>query len=307
MRTPLILLLATLLGGCGDDRTAVPAQFATAEPGHPAEPPTVHIDADMARRLGIATAIAGPGTLSENLSLYGRISANPEAVREVHARFPGVVRSVRKALGDDVRSGEPLAVVESDLSLENYTVSAPLSGVITARTANSGQKTGDAPLFVITNVDSVWAELSVFPRDRAAIRPGQTVRLRAAEGGAEAQAEVARVDLLGAANQAITAHVVLDNRQRRFPPGLYITAEVAVSTIPVAIRIPRAAVQDVDGRSVVFEAQGDQYLPRGVRLGRHDRDQVEVLDGLAAGTTVATVGSYVIKAELEKAGAEHAH
>ncbi|MCX7071649.1 MAG: efflux RND transporter periplasmic adaptor subunit [Gammaproteobacteria bacterium] len=313
MKTLLILLLALLVGAC--DRAAAPVDTQVVAPlaateADPADaaPPSVRIDADMAGRLGLDQAIAGPGTLAESLVLYGRISANPETVREVHARFPGVVRSVRKALGDEVRSGEPLAIVESDLSLENYTVSAPLSGVITARTANSGQKTGDAPLFVITNVDTVWAALSVFPRDRAAIRSGQPVRLRAADGGATTQqASIARIDLLGTANQALKAHVPLDNRARAFPPGLFVTAEVTVGATPVAVRVPRTAIQDLDGASVVFVVDGDRYTPRPVRLGRQDREQVEVLDGLAAGTPVVAAGSYVIKAELEKSGAEHGH
>lgn len=316
MKTLLIPLLALLVGAC--DRAAAPVDTqidtpavaplaATETDPADAAPPSVRIDAGMAGRLGLDQTIAGPGTLAESRVLYGRINANPETVREVHARFPGVVRSVRKALGDEVRGGEPLAIVESDLSLENYTVSAPLSGVITARTANSGQKTGDAPLFVITNVDTVWAELSVFPRDRAAIRSGQPVHLQAADGGATTQASIARIDLLGTANQALKAHVPLDNRARAFPPGLFVTAEVTIGATPVAVQVPRTAIQDLDGASVVFVVDGDRFTPRPVRLGRQDREQVEVLDGLAAGTPVVAAGSYVVKAELEKSGAEHAH
>lgn len=285
--------------------SAVPS--AVTDQGHGDGSEVVRIAPDMAARLGLVTAVAGPDRLRERITLYGTISANPEAVREIHARFPGQVRQVRKALGDEVQRGELLAVIESDLSLENYSVTAPIAGVITARTANSGQKTGDAPLFVITNVDTVWAELSVFPRDRAAIRAGLPVELRAADGGAAADARIASVDLIGSTNQALTARVVLDNRARDWPPGLYVTAQVAVSEQPIAITVPRAAVQDLGGASVVFESRGSEYRPRVVRLGRHDAERVEIVDGLAAGTTVVAAGSYVVKAELEKAGAEHAH
>ena len=44
-----------------------------------------------------------------------------------------------------------------------------------------------------------------------------------------------------------------------------------------------------------------------VRLGKRDGRQVEVLEGLDAGDAVVVEQSYLIKADIEKAGAAHEH
>ena len=88
---------------------------------------------EIAETAGIATETAGPATLVESLTLYGRITPDPSRQREVSARFPGVIQAVNKKPGDTVRAGETLAVIESNESLEQYPVTAPIAGVITAR------------------------------------------------------------------------------------------------------------------------------------------------------------------------------
>jgi cobalt-zinc-cadmium efflux system membrane fusion protein len=42
-------------------------------------------------------------------------------------------------------------------------------------------------------------------------------------------------------------------------------------------------------------------------LGRRDAERAEVLGGLAPGTEYVTENSYLIKADIEKAGASHDH
>ena len=309
MKLTLTLFCLALIGGsmsaCNRSKPGAVEPSTSAASGpeateHAAESGTVEIPADTAARLGITTVAAGPATLHDTVPLYGSIAPNAEAMREVRARFPGLIKSVHKALGDAVKAGEVLATVESDDSLETYAVTAPISGTITARSANTGQKSGELPLFVITNVETVWAELAVFPRDRAQLKAGLPVRIKAAEGSASADTRLSRIDVLGSGNQSVMARVVLDNRNGQFPPGLFVSAEVAVSNFEVPLAVPRLAVQTVKGETVVFEQDGTHYRPLAVRLGRQDSQSAEVLEGLSAGTRVVAGNSYLIKAELEK-------
>ena len=80
------------------------------------------IAAKVAEEAGIKTELAGPATLTETLTLYGQMAANPERQREVSARFPGLIRSVGKKLGDAVQAGETLATIESNDSLQTYSL-----------------------------------------------------------------------------------------------------------------------------------------------------------------------------------------
>jgi membrane fusion protein, heavy metal efflux system len=62
---------------------------------------------------GIEVKAAGPAALSTVLALPGEIQLNPRRVAHVVPRVEGVVVEVRKELGDTVKRGEVLAVLES--------------------------------------------------------------------------------------------------------------------------------------------------------------------------------------------------
>jgi cobalt-zinc-cadmium efflux system membrane fusion protein len=265
------------------------------------------IDADIAGNAGIVTEVAGPATLVETLELYGRIAPDTTRQREVTARFPGLIRTVNKNPGDRVRAGDVLATVESNESLETYSVVAPISGLITTRDANPGEQSGNRALFVVMDSSSVWAELSVFPRDRARIKPGADVEVKVADSDVNARGKVQRVDVQAGANQAVTARVVLDNSEGLFLPGSFVTASVAVAerTVPLAVR--KTALQPFRDFTVVFEQVGDTYEVRMLELGEEHGEWVEVLGGLSPGARYVTGNSYLIKADVEKSGASHDH
>ena len=261
----------------------------------------------IARESGIGTAIAGPGRITDSLTLYGAIATDLTRVREVQGRFPGVIRSVSKRVGDTVRSGDVLATIESNESLQTYSVTAPLAGVVTARHAEPGEQTGAEPLFEIVDLSTVWAELSVFSRDRARLAQGAPVRL-VADNGAEIDGTIDYLAPVGnRASQSVTARVVIDNADGRWTPGQFVEARVNVSETPVALAVPTSALQRFRELDVVFAKVGEVYEVRMVTLGRRDADNVEVLGGLSPGTEYVVDNSYLVKADIEKAGASHDH
>src|SRR5690606_20514061 len=132
---------------------------------------------------GLQLSAAGPAVLQESISLYGTVRPNAERLRNVTARFPGVVRSVSVRVGDEVRQGATLAMVESNESLQTYAVRSPLRGVVTERFTNPGEQAESQPLFTVVDLSSVWVELSLYPRDRAAVRQGQHVQVQTTDGG----------------------------------------------------------------------------------------------------------------------------
>ncbi|MDP9139542.1 MAG: efflux RND transporter periplasmic adaptor subunit [Pseudomonadota bacterium] len=267
----------------------------------------VSIDADMANAQGLVTAAVGGGAISESLSLYGSIQANGERVRAVTARYPGIVKSVAVKLGDTVQAGDVLATVESNESLQVYAVTAPLAGTITQRNTNPGQATDAAPLFEVADFSSVWAELSVFPRDRARLKLGQTAQLSASDGDAQGTSSVSFVSATGTGNQALLARVVLDNAEGQWTPGQFVNARVAVNETPVKLRVPLAALQKYRDWDVVFVADGEAYQAQPLELGRRDAEYAEVLSGIASGAQIVVANSYLVKADIEKSGASHDH
>lgn len=266
------------------------------------------IDAAAAATSGIRIAVAGPAVLRERLSLYGSIAANAERVRQVSARYPGVIRSVKHQIGDRVTAGAVLATVESNESLQTYAVTAPIAGVVTQRMANVGENTADTALFVVTDLSTVWAELSVFPRDRHQLSAGQTVQVIAADGGQKADGRIAWISPVGGAGQPLTARLLLDNRGGKWTPGMFINGEVTINKKPVPLAVPLTAVQSLRDWQVVFAQVGDVYEARPLTLGRDDGEWVEVTGGhLAVGDQYVSENSFLVKADIGKSGASHDH
>lgn len=265
------------------------------------------IAADIAEAAGIQTEVAGSTTLLETLTLYGRVVPDPSRQREVTARFPGMIREVSKRIGDAVRKGEALARIESDESLETYTIAAPISGIVTSRDANPGEHSGQRRLFTILDSSAVWVELSVFPRDRSRIEPGAIVRVKASDSHVSSTGKIERVDVQAGANQAVIARASLPNPQREFLTGSFVTADVAVAQRTVPLAVKASALQPFRDFTVVFEQVGDTYEVRMLELGEQHGEWVEVLGGLEPGARYVTQNSYVLKADVEKSGASHDH
>lgn len=265
------------------------------------------IASDVAHAAGVRTEIAGSAQLVQTVTLYGRIVPDPAHERQVSARYPGSIRAVSKKLGERVAAGEALAQIESNESLQTYTVTAPIAGIVTVRNANQGEQSGDRALFTIMDPSSVWAELSVFPRDRAKVRPGAAVRVKSADSDVVVEGKVDRVDVLAGANQAVTARVTLKNPNNEFVSGGFVTAEVAVAERTVPMAVKTSGLQPFRDFTVVYEQVGETYEVRMLELGEQHGEWVEVLGGLDPGARYVTENSYVIKADVEKSGASHDH
>jgi cobalt-zinc-cadmium efflux system membrane fusion protein len=270
-----------------EGRTSIPAQAASAA--------------------GIETAVAGPGRIVETVQLFGTISPAPTRVREVTARFAGLIGAVHAEIGDRVARGDALVSIESNESLQSYTVTAPIGGVITARHAEPGEQAGDAALFEVADYSTVWAELSAFPRDRARLAVGQSADIRA-DNGAAATAPISYLAPAGnRGSQSVTARVVLANPDGRWTPGQFIEGRITVAESAVALAVPVSALQTFRDFTVVFARVGDTYEVRMLELGRRDDAHVEVLGGLPPGSEYVIENSYLIKADIEKSGASHDH
>lgn len=251
---------------------------------------------------------AGAATIRETLPLYGVVASNGERTHDVAARFPGTIRNAIKKLGDPVKQGEVLATVESNESLQIYSITAPVAGVVTARNANPGEQTGEKVLFTVSNLSTVWVELSVFPRDATKLQVGQSVRVRRADAGLSAEGTLTYIAPIGtSASQTRAARVVLDNRQGHWVPGLYVTAEVVLGEFLVPLAVRTEALQDIEGNNSVYVRNGEGFEPRKLTLGRRDSQRTEILAGLRPGEKYATTNSFILKAESGKGSAEHGH
>jgi len=267
------------------------------------------IGAEIAGASGIRVAPAQAGTIADEHEVQGLLTLVEGRVAQVAARFPGPIRGLAVNAGDRVRAGQALATVESNLSLTTYTVTSPISGVVLARNASVGSVAAEgSPLFEVADLSSLWVDLHIFGADAQHIVPGVPVTVTRLSDGASAQTVLERV-LPGTAtaSQSTVARATLENADGLWRPGSAVKARITVEQQPAALVVPVAALQTYRDGDVVFVRVGDAYEARPVELGKRDAAQVEVLSGLEAGDQVVVEQSYLVKADIEKAGASHEH
>ena len=267
-----------------------------------------HIPANIADEMGIQSEEVGPLSLTETRTFTGRVQTNPNRLSRVRPRFAGVIKAIRVELGDTVRAGDTLATVQSNESLQNYHVKAPIDGLIIKRDIQIGEITGELPLFIIADHSDVWVELDVFVRDLDLIKKGQSVVVETLDGKHQITATIDWVSpLTSHASQSVRARITVSNENSILRPGQFIRGHVTVAEHEVSLAVRQTALQRFRDFQVVFARFGDTYEVRMLELGKRNRDWVEVLSGIDAGTQYITNNSYLIKADIEKSGASHDH
>lgn len=263
----------------------------------------------IATDAGIRVAPAASGVIADEHEVQGLLTPVEGRVANVMARFPGPIRSLRANVGDQVRAGQALATVESNLSLTNYTVSAPISGVVLARNASVGSVASEGtPLFEIADLSSLWVDLHIFGSDAQHIRPGVPVAVTRMSDGVTVETVLERV-LPGTAtaSQSTVARATIANGDGLWRPGSAVKARITVEQQPAKLVVPLSALQTFRDWQAVFIRVGDTYEVRPIELGKRDGTQVEVLSGLKPGDAVVIEQSYLVKADIEKSGASHDH
>lgn len=264
--------------------------------------------AAVAEAAGVRTEVAGPATIHDRVRLMGRVTMDSNRFAEVRSRFAGPVREVRVGVGDEVKLGQTLAVVENRDSLRTFAVTAPLAGVVLARHTNVGDVAGDGPLFEIADLSSVWVELNAFGMDASKLAAGQQMRVRTTVGEHAAETTLDRLlPLASAASQTVVARASLPNPNGDWRPGMAVQAEVTIGSREVPLAVKRIALQRFRDFIVVFAQIGESYEVRMLELGEQDDEHVEVLEGLKPNTRYVTQQSFLIKADIEKSGASHDH
>jgi cobalt-zinc-cadmium efflux system membrane fusion protein len=99
----------------------------------------------------------------------------------------------------------------------------------------------------------------------------------------------------------------IDNRSGEWKLGDFVSAQLIAGQQAVSLLVPREAIQTVKGAKVVFVSRGGGFKMRPVTTGREVSTNVEIISGLEFAETIATKGTFVLKAELGKAEAEHEH
>jgi len=183
-------------------------------------------------------------------------------------------------------------------------IHAPIAGTIIERKVTLGQAVERATdAFKIADTSHVWVTLDLYEKDLARVHVGQEVETRTdSRPGEVFKGRVAFiVPVIDEATRTAKVRLEFPNPKNVLHAGQLVTARILADSkreAPEVLAVPRSAVEQVEGKTVVFVQNGDSFERRNVLLGSSGGDRVEVRKGLTVGERVAVEGAFLLKSEL---------
>ena len=196
-----------------------------------------------------------------------------------------------------------------------YILKAPISGVISKKDLVIGENVQSASqLFTIDQLDQLWLEFIVPNAEIVGLSPNQKIEFKSLQTDKIYKAVIQTLNIEADAQTGrLQVRAKVQSSTAELRPNLMVNVLLQQHSDSTALRILQSAVQNVDGKNVIFVAtqQGQQveFHPTPIKLGQSSKDSqyIEVLSGLNQGQKYAAQGSFLLKSELEKGEASHEH
>jgi RND family efflux transporter MFP subunit len=170
-------------------------------------------------------------------------------------------------------------------------VKAPFEGVITVRNVDVGAlvTTGSTLLYRIAQTGTLRTYVNVPQVNASAIHAGQAARLTLSNfPGRHFPGSVARTaNALDPATRTMLVEIAVPNADGALFPGMYAEVDLSTARANPPLLIPaQALLSRSDGAQVaVVQKDGVVHLQK-VSIGRDFGDRVEIVQGVAEGTTI---------------------
>jgi membrane fusion protein, heavy metal efflux system len=191
---------------------------------------------------------------------------------------------------------------------------SPIAGIITEKHAIVGEL-GDPSksLYTVADLSSVWVMVDINEKDLAKVHRGQGALVTVgAFADLKFKGRITHIaDIVDEASRTVKARVEVVNPRKKLKPEMFATVQLALADeVPPVLAVPEEAVQELDGKKVVFVAETPaKFEARAVQTGRTAGGLVEVISGLSEGEPCAVKGSFLLKSEIKKGELvdEHGH
>ncbi|HEY7697971.1 MAG TPA: efflux RND transporter periplasmic adaptor subunit [Vicinamibacteria bacterium] len=182
---------------------------------------------------------------------------------------------------------------------------SPRAGTVMERLVSEGATVvPGTPLFVVSDLSRLWAVVEIDESNLSGIALGLRVTFQiAAFPGETFEGPVTFIaDAVNPETRRVVVRASIENPEGRLKVHMFATANLELGPDREVLVIPSEAIQEVEGRTVVFvEVASGEYEMRAVELGDDLEGRSTVKAGLASGERVVTAGSFLLKSELQRA------
>ncbi len=201
------------------------------------------------------------------------------------------------------------AQLKNNANFTRLEIRAPIEGTIIEKHISLGEVVqADTQIFMLADISTLWVNMTIHAQFLRQIHLNQQVNVISTPLGLNTEA---KINFIGArfnsATQSVSGRVEIDNKEGFWRPGLFVTVQANLTAKQVPIAVRKEAIQTFRDWNVIFARFGEQFEIRPIELGLSDGEWVEVMSGLIPNQPYATKNSYLIKADIGKAGASHDH
>ena len=251
---------------------------------------------------GIESDVVKMGIINKVITLPGEIGFNEDKLVHITPRFGGVATKIMKNIGNYVKKGDELAIIQSNESMSSYSLKAPISGRIIEKHVSNGEFVSEeTSIFVIADLSQVWINLSVYTKDADLIKIGQTVSLDCVGKDMCVNGVISYIShVYSEDTRRLTARVVLNNTDGKWKPGMFVKGNVNIETTDEKIIVSKNAVQIVNQKPAVFLVNSPtEFKPVNVVTGEKDDEYYEIIsDEIKVGDQYVSNGAFEVKAHL---------
>jgi RND family efflux transporter MFP subunit len=183
---------------------------------------------------------------------------------------------------------------------------APISGKVQSTSLTLGESVSEEQVaFTLVNLEQVWAELSLAPKDLAKAKVGDAVELQA--DSAPGQVFLGHLASIAPAaddtTRTVSARMIVENPTAALKVGSFVKASIITDIRHERLTVPETALQEHTGRATIYVANTDAtgaFEVRHVILGETGEGWREISEGLAPNEVLATQGTFYLKSEALK-------
>ncbi|WP_397380843.1 efflux RND transporter periplasmic adaptor subunit, partial [Prosthecobacter sp.] len=193
-----------------------------------------------------------------------------------------------------------------------FVLKAPMDGVIVDRNVQPGQEVRSdqmlagmavvaAPLFIISDPESLWVHLDVSEQDLSNLQVGQKLEIRSRAYGNRVFPGVLTVigQSLNPDTRTVVAKGMVSNPEKLLKAQMYVDVNV-ITHVPKMPQVPIKAVFLREGKACVFVlASETTFEMRQITTAAEDAGHVFVSKGLNANEAVVSEGALVLESLLD--------
>lgn len=186
------------------------------------------------------------------------------------------------------------ALALAEKQLENCTVTAPISGLVTGVSIELGQTVSpQVQALALLDVSTLETSISVADTDIDLFSVGMPMQLSMQTAGEEAAGSVSEISAVSDAKTGMyTVKVALAEGAPLADIGRIADVRAAENTEGGAVYVPAKSVQSAeDGSYYVFVADGAKVAQTPISVGRRKNAYLEITEGLSEGAQVVVQSS----------------